>query len=127
MPDEEEPQAPARRTLLVRDVLDGQLRSREGRRIGRVSEIEAEWTPRGLYLRQLRLGPEANLGRVFGPLSDLLHRFTKGRHEHTIPITEAEEIGPNVFLKQTSDKYDTGNADEWIRDHIFRFIPGSDK
>ncbi len=113
------------RTLLMRDIVDGQLRTREGRRIGRVAEIEAEWTPRGLYLRRMVLGPEAHAGRVWQPLADLLGRLLHGRYEHYIDIEEIEEIGPNVMLKQTADAYDVGDMDRWIVDHIFRFIPGS--
>jgi hypothetical protein len=124
MPDETRPKP---RTLFMRDVVDGQLRTREGRRIGRVAEIEAEWTPRGLFLRQMVLGPEAHAGRAFGPLGTLLTRLFKGRYEHRIDVAEIEEIGPNVMLKQTADAYDVGDADGWIRDHIFRFIPGSGK
>jgi hypothetical protein len=111
----------------MRDIVDGQLRTREGRRIGRVAEIEAEWTPRGLILRRLILGPEAHASRVWGRLADGLHRLLGGRYEHSIDVSEIEEIGPNVMLKQTADAYDVGDTDAWIRDHIFRFIPGSDK
>ena len=115
------------RTLFMRDIVDGQLRTREGRRIGRVADVEVEWTPRGLYLREMQLGPEAHASRVAGWLGRLIHRMLHGRKEHHISITEVEEIGPNVMLKQTADAYDVGKADDWIRDRIFRFIPGSDK
>ena len=113
------------RTLFMRDIVDGQLRTLEGRRIGRIADIEAEWTPRGLFLRQLVLGPEAHASRVWSVLGDLVARVLKGRYEHSIDVDEIEEIGPNVMLKQTADHYDVGNLDEWIVDHIFRFIPGS--
>jgi hypothetical protein len=118
---------PQRRTLFMRDIADGQLRSREGRRIGRVADIEAEWTADGLYLRRLVLGPETHAARVSGRLGNALHRLLGGRHEHSIDVAEIEEIGPNVMLKQTADAYDVGHLDDWINDHIFRFIPGSEK
>jgi sporulation protein YlmC with PRC-barrel domain len=113
------------RTLLLRDIVDGQLRTREGRRIGRVADVEVEWTGRGLYLRRLMLGPEAHLGRISSRLASLAHRVLGGRREQSIDVSEIEEIGPNVMLKQTADAYDTGSADQWIIDYIFRFIPGS--
>jgi sporulation protein YlmC with PRC-barrel domain len=109
----------------MRDIVDGQLRTREGRRIGRVADIEAEWAADGLYLRRIIIGPEAHGWRIWSRLGDLLHRLLRGRHEHAIDIEEIEEIGPNVMLKQTTDAYDVGDADGWIRDKIFRFIPGS--
>jgi sporulation protein YlmC with PRC-barrel domain len=121
------PPGSGQRTLFMRDIVDGQLRTREGRRIGRVADVDVEWTAQGLFLRDMWLGPEAHASRVFGRLGDLLHRLLGGRKEHRILISEVEEIGPNVMLKQTSDAYDVGDGDQWIRDHFFRFIPGSDK
>jgi sporulation protein YlmC with PRC-barrel domain len=112
---------------LLRDIVDGQLRTREGRRIGRVADVELEWTAQGVYVRRMLLGPEAHLGRVWSRLASLGERLWHGRHEHAIDASEIEEIGPNVMLRNTADHYDTGNADEWIRRHIFRFIPGGSK
>ena len=126
--DEEQSKEPARpRTLLLRDIVDGQLRSREGRRIGRVADVELEWTSRGVYVRRLILGPEAHLGRIWSRLGAMGRRVLKGRYEHSIDVDEIEEIGPNVMLRDTADAYDTGGADDWIRTHIFRFIPGGTK
>jgi sporulation protein YlmC with PRC-barrel domain len=130
MTDEANPKAnePAQpRTLLLRDIVDGQLRTREGRRIGRVADIELEWTARGVFIRNLVLGPEAHLGRVWWRLGAAAARVLHGRREHTIDVAEIEEIGPNVMLRNTADHYDTGSTDDWIRKHIFRFIPGGTK
>jgi sporulation protein YlmC with PRC-barrel domain len=124
-PDSNQPDQP--RTLLLRDIVDGQLRTREGRRIGRVADIELEWTARGVYVRRLVLGPEAHVGRIWSRLGLLAERVLHGRHEYSIDASEIEEIGPNVMLRDTADHYDTGNADEWIKKHIFRFIPGGTK
>ncbi len=115
------------RTLLLRDIVDGQLRTREGRRIGRVADAALEWTPRGIYVRELILGPEAHLGRVWWRFGELSTRLFKGRHEYSISASEIEEIGPNVMLRDTADHYNTGDGDAWIRRNIFRFIPGGDK
>jgi sporulation protein YlmC with PRC-barrel domain len=117
--------APVPRTLVLRDIVDGQLRTREGRRIGRVADVAVEWTARGLYLRRVVLGPEAHAGRVWWRLGALAERLFRGEREHSIDVDEIEEIGPNVMLKQTADAYDIGHADAWISDRIFRFIPGS--
>src|SRR3954451_11918100 len=125
--DEQSNEPAPPRTLLLRDIVDGQLRSREGRRIGRVADVELEWAPRGVYIRRLVLGPEAHLGRVWSRLGALGERVLKGRYEHSIEVSEIEEIGPNVMQLDPADAYDTGGADEWIRTHIFRFIPGGTK
>jgi sporulation protein YlmC with PRC-barrel domain len=109
----------------LRDIVDGQLRTREGRRIGRVAEIELEWKQDGLYVNRLVLGPGAHLGRVWSRLGEFAERVSKGSHEHSIDASEIEEIGPNVMLKDTADHYDVGGADDWIRRVIFRFIPGA--
>ena len=94
--DEEQSNEPARpRTPLLRDIVDGQLRSREGRRIGRVADVELEWTSRGVYVRRLILGPEAHLGRICSLLGAMGRRVLKGRYEHSIDVDEIEEIGPN--------------------------------
>lgn len=128
MATEENRVAPERpRTLLLRDIVDGQLRSREGRRIGRVADVEVEWSAARVRVCSLVLGPEAHLGRVWSRLGELAARVLHGRYEHRIAATEIEEIGPNVMLKQSSDAYEIGGADGWIKSHIFRFIPGSGK
>lgn len=114
------------RTLFMRDLADGQLRTLEGRRIGRAADVEAEWRPDGsLQLRRLVLGPEAHIGRISHRLSGLAHRILKGRFDHQIDVSQVEEIGPSVMLKGRASDYELGNLDAWIIDHIFRFIPGS--
>jgi hypothetical protein len=114
------------RTLFMRDLVDGQLRTLDGRRIGRAAEVEAEWLPDGrLMLRRLVLGPEAHIGRISHRLAGVARRLLKGRFDHAIDIGEVEEIGPNVLLKHRASEYDVGGTDQWIVDHIFRFIPGS--
>jgi hypothetical protein len=114
------------RTLFMRDLADGQLRTLDGRRVGRAADVEAEWLPDGtLRLRQLMLGPEAHVGRISHRLSGLARRLLKGRYDHRIDVSEIEEIGPSVMLKGRTADYELGNLDEWIVEHIFRFIPGS--
>src|SRR5215210_5890619 len=105
-PESNQPAQP--RTLLLRDLIDGQLRTREGRRIGRVADVELEWNARGVYVRRLVLGPEAHLGRVLARFGSVAERILKGRFEHAIDVGAVEEIGPNVMLRDTSDAYDTG-------------------
>ncbi|MEA2623085.1 MAG: hypothetical protein QOH61_1995 [Chloroflexota bacterium] len=114
------------RTMFMRDLVDGQLRTLDGKRIGRAADVEAEWGADGsLVLKRLVLGPEVHLGRISHRLVGPARRLLKGRFDHRIEIEEVEEIGPSVMLRRRASDYDVGNADQWIIDHIFRFIPGS--
>ena len=52
----------------IRDIIDSQLETREKRRIGRVSDIEAIWQEDGkLVLSSLVIGPQALAGRIASP------------------------------------------------------------
>lgn len=120
------PQAVDDRTLVMRDILDSQLATLDGRKVGRAAELEAEWRDDGrLVLRRLVLGPEAHAGRIAGFLGRLAHRVLSGRFEHAVELSEIEEIGPTLRLSRPASEYDLGDADRWIMDHILRWIPGS--
>ena len=127
-PSAAEPTEPTEehRTLFMRDLADGQLRSLDGRRVGRAADVEAEWLPDGsLHLRHLVLGPEAHIGRISHRLTGIARRILRGRYDHTVAVSEIEEIGPNVMLKRRAEEYELGDLDGWIIDKVFRFIPGS--
>jgi hypothetical protein len=116
----------AERLLTMRDVIDGQLESVDGRRLARVADAEADWREDGsLWVTHLLVGPEAHLGRVGNPFRRLAHRVLRGRFEHRIPIGEVEEMGPTVHLAGPADHYPLHGMDEWIVRRILRFIPGS--
>lgn len=116
----------AERLLTMRDVIDGQLESADGRRLARVADAEAEWRADGsLWVTDLLVGPEAHLGRVGTPLRSLGQRLLRGRFEHRIPVSEVEELGPTVRLKGRSSDYPLQGMDDWIVRRILRFIPGN--
>jgi hypothetical protein len=116
----------AERLLTMRDVIDGQLEAVDGRRLARVADAEAEWRDDGsLWVTDLLVGPEAHLGRVWEPLRGAGHRLLRGRHEHRIPVTEVEELGPTVRLAGRSDRYPLQGMDDWIVERVLRFIPGN--
>lgn len=120
------PQAVADRTLVMRDILDSQLATLDGRKVGRAVDLEAEWRDDGrLVLRRLVLGPEAHAGRISGLVGRVTHRVLGGRFEHAVELSEVEEVGPTLRLARRASEYDLGDADRWIMDHILRWIPGS--
>ncbi len=112
--------------LVMRDILDAQLESADGRRMGRVGDVEAEWREDGsLHLVNLVVGPAVLAGRISGRLRGPVGRLLSGRMEHRIPVAEIEELGPTVRLRRPARDYSIGGAEEWVAKHILRFIPGN--
>lgn len=110
----------------IRDILDSQLQTSDGLRIGRVADIEAEMRADGsLRLTHLVTGPQALAGRIHPLLRALFHLFLRDRFEHRIPLDEVTRFGPTLFLRNTANEYDVGQSDRWIARHILRWIPGS--
>lgn len=110
----------------MRDIADGLLESADGVDLGRVSDIEivldGDGTPR---LTAMLVGPEALAGRVSSHLRPIIRFFFRGRFDHRISLEEVEEFGPTLKLRHAADHYSVGHADDWIYQHILRFIPGS--
>jgi hypothetical protein len=119
---------PDDRTLLMRDIVDSQLRTLDGRKVGRAVDVLGDLRSDGsLVLTDVVLGPEAYAGRLGQRPWRLLHRIFGGRHEHSIAVSELIEIGPTLHLRRAAGEYDLGSADRWIIDHVLRFIPGHGK
>ncbi len=112
--------------LAMRDLLDAQLQTADGVRIGRIADIEAEWRDDGTFvLTYLLTGPQALAGRVTSRLVPLARFIFRDRFERRVPISEVVETGPEVRLRGNAAEYPIGQADRWLADHIVRFIPGS--
>lgn len=110
----------------IRDILDSQLLTSDGRRIGRVADIEAGLDASGDFrLTALVVGPQALAGRVGPRVKALLHFFLRDRFEHCIPISEVIKFGPTLCLRGKADEYAVGQSERWIAQHILRWIPGS--
>jgi hypothetical protein len=110
----------------IRDIIDSQLETRDGRRIGRVSDIEATWRDDGtLVLSSLVVGPQALAGRVATPLRSLFRFLLRDRFDNRIPLSDVEEFGPTLRLRRRAADYPVGQSEQWIADHILRWIPGS--
>src|SRR5579884_855295 len=107
------------------DIMDAQLQTHEGRKIGRVADIVGEWHEDGsLELTHIVTGPEALIGRIDPRLRPLAHLLFRGRFEHRIPLSEVETFGATLRLRGTADDYAVGQSERWLATHILRWIPG---
>src|SRR5829696_9045 len=124
MPDRSAPES-GTGALLVRDVMDSQLESSDGRRIGRVGDLEAELSPDGrLRVTAVLVGPQVLLGRLSFRLREPADRLLRGRFLQRVAIEEVEETGPTVRLRGRADDYTTDRGDRWVAERVLRYIPG---
>jgi hypothetical protein len=107
---------------LALGVLDHQVLDCEGRRCGKVDDLEldgvAEGKPRAA---SLLVGPPAWSGR--GPLGRLAARLGGGRTVH-VGWSEVEDVGSAVHLRRTARELRLGAGDDRVRPWIER-LPGS--
>ena len=110
----------------IRDILDSQLLTSDGKRIGRVADITAEeHTDGSMKLTHLVVGPQALAGRINTHVEALFHFFLRDRFEHSIPISEVTRFGPTLILRGKAEDYPVGQSERWIAKHILRWIPGN--
>ncbi|GCE47037.1 hypothetical protein EI42_00562 [Thermosporothrix hazakensis] len=114
------------RKLAIRDIIDSQLVTEDGLRIGRVASIECllgdDTSP---VLLHLLVGPEALASRISPRLRKWLHFFLHGRFEYKIPLSEVKRFGPTLLLHGPASHYGPGRSEQWIARTLFRWIPGS--
>jgi hypothetical protein len=110
----------------MRDLVDMQLVTADGKRIGRVADVDCEWrADGGLALLRLRTGPRA-LARRFGALPGKIAGFVfRDRFERGIALDEIAEVGLEVRLRGQAENYAVGQSERWLVAHVLRFIPGS--
>ena len=112
--------------LVMRDLVDEQLRGPDGRAVARVAGIEATWQEDGsLVLTDLLVGPQELTCRVWRGLHGVAHALLRDRFEHRIPMDEIAKIELDIHLRGDPSRYGVGTADRWVVDRILRFIPGS--
>jgi hypothetical protein len=111
--------------LAMHDIADGQLQSRDGRRLGRVADILCRHQDDGsLKAIALALGPEACLRRISSRFARRIHLLFKGRFERSVEIGEVVEFGPTLRLREKSDAYNVHDGEIWAA-RVIRFVPGS--
>src|SRR5689334_8138515 len=101
--------------LVMRDLVDEQLRGPDGRRVARVAGIEATWQEDGsLVLTELVVGPQELAGRVWRRLRPLARALLRDRFEHRIPVAEIAKIELDIHLRGDPARYGVGTADRWV-------------
>src|SRR3981081_4361861 len=79
----------------VADILDNQLETSAKVEIGRVADIEVEWSDDGqLVLTNLVTGPQALAARVSSRLRPIFRFFLRDRFEHRIGATDSIRSAP---------------------------------
>ena len=110
----------------IRDILDSQLETSDGVRIGRVSDIEVRWRDDGTpMLHALLIGPQTLAGRISPALQSFVRFFLRDRFDNRIALSDVKEFGPTLRLRKRASEYRVGQSDIWIANHILRWIPGS--
>ncbi len=113
--------------LLMRDVVDCQLRDSSGERITKVAGVEAGLRKVGTrpVVRALLVGPEPLARRVGPRIGRLVERTTGGQRELRIPWEHVASVGPDVDLEVPADATGATHAEDWVREKIIGRIPGS--
>lgn len=116
------------------ELLDRQLLDRDGRRCGKVDDVELGriGRDRAVYVTAIHTGP-GSLATALGAerLGRWLRRaFTRAdlpdEGERTeVPIRRVTEIGNHVTLSLTAEELATFDGERWTRDHVIGPIPGS--
>ncbi len=114
--------------LVMRDLMDLQLVTADGREIGRVDDVEGRIADDGsLVLSSILCGPQALAGRVSPRLRPVALRLFRGRFDGAIDFEEIAELGLTIHLRGRAVDYAVGRSDPWIVDHILRHIPWYDR
>lgn len=110
----------------MRDIADGLIEAADGVPLGRVADVLLIRGEDGEFrCTAILMGPEALAGRIATRCRSWLNRLFHGRFEHQIDIAEVEEFGPTLKLRNPSGHYEVGNSEQWVIEHIIRFIPGN--
>jgi sporulation protein YlmC with PRC-barrel domain len=105
-------------------VLDRQIVDREGRKCGRVDDIQLTGTPGSpLTVDALLVGPGAWPGRMRSPIGQLLSRLGH-RAETSVPWSDVREISHVVKIQSRAADHSLGLGEEPFR-RLMERLPGS--
>ena len=115
------------------ELLDHQLRDRNGRLCGNVDDLEMERSldTGELHITAFVAGPGALLQRMgrrrLGGWIERANRLVDdlGRDRNIIPLALATRIGPNIDLAVDAEDLATADTERWVRDHLIGHLPGN--
>jgi sporulation protein YlmC with PRC-barrel domain len=108
----------ARPIDLALGLLDHQLVDVDGRRCGKVDDLELEWHPNGeLRVVAILVGAPAWRGR--GLLGRIAARLGGGRTTH-VPWEEVKEIASGIHLRKSARELRLGRGDDRARPWLER-------
>lgn len=117
---------------LALDLLDRQLRDREGRLCGNVDDLELEWADDGtLHVVAILSGAGAlayrlgarRAGRRLRIMDQRLHDADRSR----IPIELATGIGPAIDVAVDANDVAATSLEQWLATHVLARIPGAER
>jgi len=113
------------------DLLDRQLRDRDGVECGKVDDLEFCVDDDGSWwLTEIATGPGALWYRLRRRrLGDWLQRNRASAdpaRTSRIPLELATSIGANIDLAVDRGQLATSGAEQWVGDHVIGHIPGND-
>ena len=110
--------------LLMRDIVDNEILDVDGQRVTKVAAVEAEEMPGARpVVRCLLIGPEPLARRVGGRVAWLAGKLTGGRRTIRIPWHCVTDVGPDVKLNVRAEETGATHAEDWVREHIVKYIP----
>lgn len=114
------------RILVMRDIVDNQILDVHGQRVTKVAGIEAEVPDDGRapIVRSLLVGPEPLARRVGERTAACVRWLTRGRRTVRIPWDDVVAVGPDVRLRVPAEETGATHAEDWVRAHVARHIPG---
>lgn len=115
-----------RELLLMRDIVDNQLLDVNGERVTKVAGVEVELREGSRpVVKNLLVGTGPLVRRLSPRIDELIQRITGGPREVCIPWGWAREVGPDVKLGVTGADSGATGAEDWVRERIIKYIPGS--
>lgn len=113
-------------------LLDRQILDHEGLLVGKVDDLEIDAIGEGpeLYVTAILAGPGVLARRMgaqrLGRWLQRVNAFVMGRDEDParIPFNHVTDIGRDVKVATRHEDLATSSAEQWVRDHVIRHIPG---
>jgi sporulation protein YlmC with PRC-barrel domain len=113
-------------------LLDRQLLDREGRRCGKVDDLEltVDEATGSLFVTAIACGPGALLERAGRRRSGrwlrrVVRLLADGDDPGRIPVRHIATIGNHVTLDLEAGALATEVGERWVRDHVIAHLPGS--